>query len=211
MGSFNEIKFTKSVIKQFHKLIECPISMMERVELLENMEDMFTVPLFGLLHDLIVSLVYENEEKQILGMKYLLGTWEVLMDGLENVFLFAFYHSSCERAIAPSSIVSLRRSSTGESSFWYVHTFAFIQGIKWVFRIGDDSIPNTSSPSEEVFRAPCTHQHTLQGNPPGSLISHSRSLRLQSPRACHFPSSHRPQVHFCRDPRHLPAIIGDHT
>lgn len=44
MGSFNEIKFTKSVIKQFHKLIECPISMMERVELLENMEDVFTVP-----------------------------------------------------------------------------------------------------------------------------------------------------------------------
>lgn len=89
MGSFNEIKFTKSVIKQFHKLIECPISMMERVELLENMEDVFTVPLFGLSCGLFVSLVYENEAKQILGMKYLLGTWEVLLDGLENVIFFS--------------------------------------------------------------------------------------------------------------------------
>ena len=89
MGSFNEIKFTKSIIKQVHKLIECPISMMERVELLENMEDVFTVPLFGLLCGLFMSLVYENEAKQILGMKYLLGTWEVLLDGLENVFYFS--------------------------------------------------------------------------------------------------------------------------
>ena len=29
---------------------------------------------------------YDSEEKRILGMKYLLGTWEVLLDGLSNVF-----------------------------------------------------------------------------------------------------------------------------
>ena len=98
MGSFNEIKFTKSVIKQFHKLIECPISMMERVELLENMEDVFTVPLFGLSYGSFVSLVYENEAKQILGMKYLLGTWEVLLDGIENVLSFDFLINAAANA-----------------------------------------------------------------------------------------------------------------
>jgi hypothetical protein len=35
--------------------------------------------------EFLLWLVYEDEEKRILGMKYLLATWDIVMDGMENV------------------------------------------------------------------------------------------------------------------------------
>ena len=48
MGKQEETKFSKSVIKQFHKLVECPITVVERIALLEKMEDLFTIPIFSI-------------------------------------------------------------------------------------------------------------------------------------------------------------------
>jgi hypothetical protein len=47
MGKSVETKFSKSVIKQFHKLVECPTTVIERIALLEKMEDLFTIPIFS--------------------------------------------------------------------------------------------------------------------------------------------------------------------
>ena len=54
MGKTGETKFSKSVIKQFHKLVECPTTVIERIALLEKMEDLFTVPVFSRFVLLIV-------------------------------------------------------------------------------------------------------------------------------------------------------------
>lgn len=40
-------KFTKSVIKQFHNLVEVPTSMQRRISLLEDMEDLFDEDMFS--------------------------------------------------------------------------------------------------------------------------------------------------------------------
>ena len=49
------------------------------------MEELFTIPEFSIYAPPSLLLVYEDDSKRILGMKYLLGTWEVLLDGLNNV------------------------------------------------------------------------------------------------------------------------------
>ena len=84
------MKFSNAVIKQFHKVVECPVTVVERARLLENMEELFTIPEFSNCLSPLSPLVYEDESKRILGMKYLLGTWEVLLDGLKDVGYLIF-------------------------------------------------------------------------------------------------------------------------
>lgn len=85
MESTKPVKFSRSIIKQFHNLVECPLTMAKRVSMLEDMEDILSVRSFGRDKMLSLSVEYDSEEKRILGMKYLLGTWEVLLDGVNNV------------------------------------------------------------------------------------------------------------------------------
>lgn len=51
------------------------MTLSKRISMLEDMEDKFSVSTFE----------YDSTEKRILGMKYLLGTWEVLLDGISNL------------------------------------------------------------------------------------------------------------------------------
>ena len=49
MESTKPVKFSRSIIKQFHNLVECPLTMTKRVSMLEDMEDILSVHSFGMV------------------------------------------------------------------------------------------------------------------------------------------------------------------
>ena len=83
MGRNKPIEFNSKLRKQFHNLVECPITITKRITLLESMESLFECPKFQ----------YEDEDSTILGMRYLLATWEVILSGLNSVVLCLGSHS----------------------------------------------------------------------------------------------------------------------
>ena len=118
------MKFSNAVIKQFHKVVECPVTVIERARLLESMEEMFTIPEFSIYSPPSSPLVYEDDSKRILGMKYLLGTWEVLLDGLNDVgYENYLFRSRFARVIDISFSESLRRLSFVVNSCLYDPNF----------------------------------------------------------------------------------------
>lgn len=91
MKNAKDIQFNKKLIKQFHNLVECPATIVKRISMLESMESSFSHPIFGLiLFFSFLFVVYENEEKFVLGMKYLLAIWEIILNGLNSVLIRLF-------------------------------------------------------------------------------------------------------------------------
>lgn len=92
MSKDKPIPFDKKLIKQFHNLIECPSTIGKRIVILESMESIFEASQFGIRPLPLSRVVYENEEDRLLGMKYLLGTWEIIMNGLNEVLSVLVAH-----------------------------------------------------------------------------------------------------------------------
>ena len=85
MSKDKPVVFDKKLVKQFHALVECPSTIGKRLVLLESMESAFEAPEFGTERRPNWRVVYNNDEDRLSGMKYLLATWELLMNGLNEV------------------------------------------------------------------------------------------------------------------------------
>ena len=104
MAQANEIKFNRNLKRKFHNLIEVPATVIARVGMLEDMEELFDVSMFSTsLSRSFHAVAYDTEANRVLGMKYLLGTWELIMENVREVLLRPRLNCSCARATNASS------------------------------------------------------------------------------------------------------------